>query len=57
MFLIIEWIIGQFLKMDLLALLFVYTLIIGAFALVAYFTIKKAVKDAIKEIDRERKNN
>ena len=36
-----------------LAVLFMYLMIIGFIAVVAYFVIKKAIKDALKEYHNE----
>lgn len=41
--------------MGALAQLFMYAIIIGVISVVAYFVIKKAVKDAINESKRENK--
>lgn len=45
-------------RMGLFALssaLFIYAIMIGVIALVAYFVIKKAIKDALRERDQEKK--
>ena len=34
---------------------FIYAIMIGVIALVAYFVIKKAIKDALRERDEEKK--
>jgi len=36
-----------------LAVLFMYVMIIGFISVVAYFVIKKAIKDALKEYNNE----
>ena len=36
--------------------LFLYAIMIGVVALVAYFVIKKAIKDALRERDEEKKS-
>ena len=43
--------------MGTLAILFMYAIIIGVISVVAYFVIKKAVKDALKEYDNEKTIN
>lgn len=40
--------------MGAIAMLFMYAIIIGVIAVVAYFVIKKAVKDALKEYNNEK---
>ncbi len=40
--------------MAALAVLSMYAIIIGVISLVAYFVIKKAIKDALREIDEEK---
>lgn len=40
--------------MGTIAVLFMYAIIIGVIAIVAYFVIKKAVKDALKEYNNEK---
>jgi len=35
-------------------MLFLYAIVLGVFFLIAYFVIKKAVKDALKEYDKEK---
>ena len=40
--------------MGAIANLFMYAIIIGVIAVVAYFVIKKAVKDALKEYNDEK---
>ena len=42
--------------MGTIAILFMYAIIIGVIAFVAYFVIKKAVKDALKEYNNEKIN-
>lgn len=37
-----------------LAILFMYAIVIGAVSVIAYFVIKKAVKDALKEYNNEK---
>ena len=41
-------------SMAALAVLSMYAIIIGVISLVAYFVIKKAIKDALREIDEEK---
>lgn len=41
--------------MGTLAILFMYAIIIGVVSVVAYFVIKMAVKDALKEYNNEKK--
>lgn len=43
--------------MGTLVALFMYATIIGVIALVAYFVIKKAVKDGLREYDEEKIRN
>ena len=40
--------------MGAIAILFMYAIIIGVISVVAYFVIKKAVKDALKEYNNEK---
>ena len=40
--------------MGAIAILFMYTIIIGIISIIAYFVIKKAVKDALKEYNNEK---
>lgn len=40
--------------MGFIALVLIYLLIIGIVSLVAYFVIKKAIKDALKEYSKEK---
>lgn len=40
--------------MGSLAILFMYAIIIGVVSVVAYFVIKMAVKDALKEYNNEK---
>ena len=42
--------------MGSIAALFMYLMIIGFIAVVAYFVIKKAIKDALKEYHNENNN-
>lgn len=37
-----------------LAILFMYAIVIGIISVIAYFVIKKAVKDALKEYNNEK---
>ena len=37
-----------------LAILFMYAIVIGVVSVIAYFVIKKAVKDALKEYNNEK---
>ena len=41
--------------MGSLAILFMYLMIIGIISIIAYFVIKKAIKDALKEYNNEYK--
>lgn len=43
--------------MGAIATLFMYVLIIGVISGIAYFVIKKAVKDALKEYNNEKTIN
>ena len=43
--------------METIAVLFIYAIVIGVISVVAYFVIKKAVKDALKEYDNEKTIN
>lgn len=43
--------------MGAIATLFMYAIIIGVISVVAYFVIKIAVKDALKEYDNEKTVN
>lgn len=40
--------------MGAIAILFMYAIIIGIISIIAYFVIKKAVKDALKEYNNEK---
>ena len=42
--------------MGAIATLFMYAIIIGVVSVVAYFVIKIAIKDALKEYDNEKNN-
>lgn len=43
--------------MGSIAILFMYAMIIGIISVIAYFVIKKAVKDALKEYNNEKTIN